>query len=154
MVEVNGQQYQHATSKFILTVNGVAPVVLPLKTIKKIDASVEAPKEATYDAQGQVDGFVVRPQKNDASFSLKLAEWFALRSFLQVAPGGVLTAQFTFTVTFGNAVNALHTLDLVGCMVQREAFSSDDSQDPDMMEVPLFFTKLLVDRISPIIYEP
>lgn len=154
MVEVLGQHYQHATSKFTLVVNGVPAVVLSLKTVKKISASSETLKENTNDAQGQVDGFVVKPQKNEGSLTLKESEWFVLRSALATSPGGPLLAQFTWVTTYGNGANPLHKLELFQTMIQKEAYDSEDTQDPHMMELPLIFQKMLVDGVPPVVYEP
>ena len=154
MVEVFGQQYQHGTSKFTFVANGVTSVVIPLKTVKKVSPSFEAMKQATNDAQGQVDGFTVMASKHDANITLKESEWFAIRAALSTFPGGVLLAQFQFIQTYGNGGNAPHRLELNGCMIQKEAYNSEDSQEAHVVELPLFFLKMLVDGKPPLVYDP
>ena len=155
MVEINGQQYQHATSSFRIISNGTPGMTMPLKTVKKVDFSVELPKENTNDSQGNVDGFVVKSLKLEGSITIKLSEWLNLvRPALSVSPG-LLLSQFQYVQTYGQQlVNALHRVELIQCMIQKEAYSSEDSQDPDMMELPIIFQKILIDGQPPVFYDP
>lgn len=139
MVEVNGQQYQHATTKFVL----MGPKGnLRLRTVAKCDYRVAAPKEITTDQEGQPDGFVFKKTEHGASLTMKLAEWYKMRSWLGAQSGlGTLQSQFDFAITKGNRINAVKTDTLRTVMVQEEARKSEDSQEPDMVDVPLIFLK-------------
>lgn len=139
MVEVNGQQYQHATTKFVLIGKNSN---LRLRTVSKCNYKVRVPKEITTDSEGQPDGFVFKKTEHDASLTMKEAEWLKMRLWLVEQSGlGTLQSQFDFAVTKGNRINAVKTDTLRTCMVQEEARASEDSQEPDMVDVPLMFLK-------------
>jgi hypothetical protein len=137
MTEVNGQQYQHATTKAVAVGKGGT---FKAKTLKKIAYNTKAPKERTNDGQGQTDGFTIKKEEIDSSMSMKQSEWYRFRKWLLDAnPGkGVLQCQFDLSVSFGNAVNALKTDTCRGVMIQEEPRTSEDNQDVLMVDLPLF----------------
>lgn len=141
MVEVNGQQYQHATTKAVAASTGG---VFQFKTHKKISYTVKAPKKATNDYQGQIDGFTIDKVEIEASMTLKLSEYFSFRSNLaQQNPGlGILQCQFDLPVSYGNKFNALKTDTLRGCMINEEPRTSEDGQEVLEVEIPLFVMKV------------
>jgi hypothetical protein len=140
MPEVNGQQYQHATVRPVAVSTGGT---FKLKTFTKISYKVKAPKEATNDAQGEIDGFVIRKEEHEASITLKLSEWFEFRQWLlSQNPGlGVLQCQFDLPVSYGPRLGALKTDTLRTVMVNEEPRESEDGQDVLTVELPLFFLK-------------
>jgi len=151
MVEVNGQQYQHATTRFVLI---GSKGNFRLKTVTKLDYEVGAAKEITTDSQGQPDGFVFKKTEHAASMTLKLAEWYEVREWLSQQSGlGVLQSQCDFAVTKGNRINAVKTDTLRQMMIQKEARKSEDSQEPDMVDVPLIFLKCDFAGAPAMVYE-
>ena len=152
MREVNGQQYQHATTKAVAMTTGG---MFNLQTFTKIEYKVAAPKKPTHDSQGQVDGFTIDKQENTGALAMKLSEWLRFRAWLmQQNPGmGVLQCAFDLPVSFGNAVNAIKTDTLRGCMVQEDPRTSSDSQDALMVELPLFFLSAQYADGNPVVYE-
>ena len=141
MVEINAQQYQHATTKFVLI--GKKQPNLRLRTISKCSYKVSAKKELTNDGEGQPDGFVFKKVEQEAAFTMKQAEWDKMRQWLlaEAAPLGTLQAQFDLAITRGNRINAVKTDTLRTVMIQEEARASEDSQEPHMVDVPLLFVK-------------
>src|SRR5262245_15653778 len=107
MIEVNGQQYQHATSKWTALTSGASR---SFKTIAECKYEVKGPKKHSADSQGRVDGFTFEKQElSPLSLKMKLSEWFAFRKqLLDENTGlGVLQCQFDFAVSYGGKVNAL-----------------------------------------------
>lgn len=139
MVEVNGQQYQHATSRFVLIGKSSN---FRLRTVSKVSYKVRVPKEITTDSEGQPDGIVFKKTEHEAAITLKESEWDRVRIWAAQDSGlGVLQSQFDFAITRGNRINAVKTDTLRTCMVNEEARASEDSQEPHMVDVPLTFLK-------------
>lgn len=152
MVEVNGQQYQHGTSTFTILTTGGA---IPARTVKKVNAKISAKKSATNDSQGNVDGFVIGKKEPSGSLSMKFSEWINVvrPALLAADPAiGELQAQFRLVVTYGNRVNAMHELVIPICMIDELSYDTEDSQEADAIELPLFFMTFLVDGKEPIQY--
>lgn len=153
MVEINAQQYQHATTKFVLIGKKSN---LRLRTVSKCNYDVTATKELTTDGEGQPDGFVFKKVEHSAGLTMKQAEWDKMRVWLlgEAEGLGTLQAQFGLAVTRGNRINAVKTDTLRTCMIQKEARSSEDSQEPHMVELPLLFMKADFADGPAIVFDP
>lgn len=138
MREINGQQYQHATTKCVANTTGGT---FELKTFTKVEYKVAAPKKPTHDSQGKIDGFTIDKSEHTGAIAMKLSEWFRLRAWLMTQnPGfGILQCAFDMPVSYGNAVNAIKTDSVRGVMFNEDPRSSTDSQDALMVELPIFF---------------
>ena len=148
MVEIAGQQYQHGTSRFYAIVPGGQGGSQKITTLKSVKFKRGAPKENTTNSEGETDGFVIKKTEQDGSITMKLSEYLnVLVPYLLKANDGleIGQCQFTFVQTYGGRVNALHKLEMRLCMIQSEEFTSEDSQDPDMIDIPLNFQKCLLD---------
>src|SRR5262249_13088339 len=94
MVDINGQQYQHATTKLVLVGKKSN---LRLKTVSKCNYKVRVPKELTNDSEGQPDGFVFKKEEHEFSITLKYGEYEnKMRPWLIAEANGLGTLQATF----------------------------------------------------------
>lgn len=143
--QVNGQFYQHA----LIDLSSAADVGAPFlhRLFSSLEFSDEGAKEAVLDAHGEIAGYVIKPRKTDGKIKMKTNEWDQWRDwFYQIA--AVLSAQIqrpmgpgqveaVLTVRVGVTLAASRTRR-VRCMVQSEAFTSSDDQNPLETEIPLF----------------
>jgi hypothetical protein len=117
----------------------------PLKTWTKAAYAEEVPSEATYDAQGQRDGFTFGKQQIDnPEITLKLSEWLRWRAALLASSGGLGVCQsiFDFPFSYGNTINAQVTDVLQGCHVTKDMRETDLDGGALMVTIPLFVTSI------------
>src|SRR5689334_4099229 len=106
MIEVNGQQFQHATSRFTVVTTGFSQA---LATVAEATCEESVEITDTTNSQGQIDGFTFGKQKIEPTMSLKLSEFFVVRDSLTTANPGLGLAQcsFDFAVNYGHSPTAM-----------------------------------------------
>jgi len=160
MPSINGQDFQHAQIQLSLDTGQSAPFTI--NSFSALSYKVTGKKIPVRDSQGNIRGFTVGQKETQGQLSLLQSEWVLDRRLILAAiptlpnglPAGILTVQFNFNVTYGNALNNLFSDQLIGVMFDEDAFDSKDDQNAISKDVPLFITDMLLDGKSPIYYRP
>lgn len=153
MKEVNGQQYQHAT---VVPVAKSSGGEFPFRTHRSVNRRHSVGSEATYDHQGQRDGFVFGQEEAELTVEMKFAEWKEFRQWLgdNSGTGAVVQCVFDMPVRYGNNVNSLEIVTAVSCHVTEEAVESSRDGGEIFVSVPIFVTTFdYGDRAPLISYE-
>lgn len=154
MPSVNGQEYQHALLKVNFAV-GDSPQI---KTLRKMSFKASSPKEAVSDYQGQPIGWVQKKLENTGSFSLLRSEWLVVKKKIldankQPVQLGILQCRLDWTLVYGNSFVTYQTVKLNGVMFNEDGFESQDTQDPLVIEIPLFILGSKDENdIAPVVY--
>lgn len=136
MLEVNGQNYQLATTKAAAVGTGGT---FQWSTLEAVNCVEEVPVSNTHDGEGEIDGRTVGKKTLTASVRVKLSEWWRFITWLgqqRTGDEGIMQVAFDVPVTYGNSQASKKTLKIKSCCVNKYGIEVS-GDDATMVEIPL-----------------